>query len=445
VAAPAPGALDLPTDAPVGAVEHGQRGALPPRSRLCFVADGRSPITRNWVRHFVERGDEVHLVSTFPCEAGDLRLASLSVIPVAFGSLAGGRGRSAPGAGRARGPLERWRGRLRAAAHAPVFGWVAPWEMRRHVARARALIQEIDPLLVHAMRIPYEGMLAAASLRESGRPLVVSVWGNDLELWAARYPLLGRLTKEVLRRATALHPDCARDLSLARAWGWDGARPAAVLPSNGGVRGSVFRPGAPDAALLARYGLPRDAAIVLNARGFRSYVRNDTFFRAMHAVRAGHPEVLFVGVGMQDNPQARRWVEEFGVADCVRLLPSVPPADMAGLLRAASVAVSPSEFDGTPNTLLETMACGALPVAGDIASVREWITDGTNGLLFDPRDPGALAAALARALSDHGLRRSAAAHNRAIVAERAEYETSMRRAETLYVDAVKAARTADRR
>jgi glycosyltransferase involved in cell wall biosynthesis len=411
------------------------------------VADGRSPITRNWLRHFVERGDQVHLLSTFPCEAGDLRLASLHVVPVAFGWLASAGGASAASKAspaRPAGPLARLRRRALKAAFGPAYGWAAPLELRRHVARARALIEEIDPLLVHAMRIPYEGMLAAAALAESARPLVVSVWGNDLELWAAHYPLMGRLTRRALRRADGLHPDCARDLALARAWGWDDARPSAVLPGNGGVRGTVFRRGPADAALLARYGLPRDATIVLNARGFRSYVRNDTYFAAMPEVRERHPDVLFVGVGMRDQAQARRWTDELGLTDCVRLLPPVPPDDMAGLFRAAAVAVSPAQFDGTPNTLLEAMACGAFPVAGDIASVREWIDNGVNGLLFDPSDPAALVTALVRALDDDALRADAAARNQALVAERAEYERSMRRAEALYVETVKAARTAER-
>ena len=32
--------------------------------------------------------------------------------------------------------------------------------------------------------------------------------------------------------------------------------------------------------------------------------------------------------------------------------------------------------DGTPNTLLEGMACGCLPVAGDLDSIREWLKPG---------------------------------------------------------------------
>ncbi len=51
--------------------------------RILFYADGRSPTTLNWLRHWIKRGDEVHLVSSFPCETPP-GLASFQVVPVAF-------------------------------------------------------------------------------------------------------------------------------------------------------------------------------------------------------------------------------------------------------------------------------------------------------------------------------------------------------------------------
>jgi glycosyltransferase involved in cell wall biosynthesis len=107
---------------------------------------------------------------------------------------------------------------------------------------------------------------------------------------------------------------------------------------------------------------------------------------------------------------------------------------MADLFRLACVTVSPSLHDGTPNTLLEAMACGCFPVAGDIESVREWITDGVNGLLCDPTDADALGRALIRALGDRQLRESARPHNARLIAERADYDKIMKQAEELYLE-----------
>jgi hypothetical protein len=57
--------------------------------RLLFVADGRSPIALNWLRYFVERGDEVYLASTFACQP-EIRLAGLEIVPVAFSGVKSG-------------------------------------------------------------------------------------------------------------------------------------------------------------------------------------------------------------------------------------------------------------------------------------------------------------------------------------------------------------------
>ena len=52
---------------------------------------------------------------------------------------------------------------------------------------------------------------------------------------------------------------------------------------------------------------------------------------------------------------------------------------------------------------LEAMAAGLPVVAAHTAAVPEVVPDGVAGLLVPPRDPGALAAALVRLLTDRPL------------------------------------------
>ena len=94
--------------------------------------------------------------------------------------------------------------------------------------------------------------------------------------------------------------------------------------------------------------------------------------------------------------------------------------------------VSPAIHDGTPNSLLEALACGCFPIAGDLESIREWIQPEVNGLLVDPGDPAALAAAILRGLNDPALRQRAAQANAKIIAERAEYGANMQKAAGFY-------------
>ncbi|HKP13432.1 MAG TPA: glycosyltransferase family 4 protein, partial [Blastocatellia bacterium] len=200
--------------------------------------------------------------------------------------------------------------------------------------------------------------------------------------------------------------------------------------------------GAACAALRRRLNVAEDAPVIINPRGARGYVRNDVFFAAMPLVLNRHPNAVFLCVAMQGNAMAERWAEQFGVAASVRPLPPVARGEMADLFRLSRVAVSPSLHDGTPNTLLEAMASGCLPVAGDIESVREWVEDGVNGLLCDATSVESLAAAMIRGLDDEALRQAARNRNARLIAERAEYNMVMRRAEAFYHEAIERKREA---
>lgn len=387
---------------------------------ILFVADGRSPTTINWIRHFTETGHRVHLVSTFACSPLP-GLSGFDVIPVAFsGAKSASQASGAP-----RGPL--W-GAATLGLRTTLRRWLGPLTVARAADRLRKIIQSARPDLVHAMRIPFEGMLAADAL--AGPPLVVSVWGNDFTLHAPSTPLMRHYTRWTMQVADALHTDCRRDMRLAAGWGFDLSQPTLVAPGNGGIRTDVFSP--PDTLPVA--------PVVFNPRGFRAYVRNDNFFKAIPLVLKERPDARFVCSGMAGEPQVLRWVDELGIGAVVDLLHPMPHAEMAARYRAAQVLVSPSTHDGTPNTLLEGMACGCLPVAGDLESIREWITDGQNGLLVDSNDPASIAAGILRALNQPALRNQAAQLNAGLVAERAEYTRNMARAEVFYQKVVNARR-----
>ena len=399
--------------------------------RLLFVADGHSPIALNWIAYFVEAGDEVHLLSTFPCRP-ELELSSLNVVPVAFSGVGmwlrarRGKTSSRPSIGVAR--MIGLRDFLR--------HWLGPLTLPWATEQARRVIEEVQPNLVHAMRIPFEGILAAAA--HPFAPLLLSVWGNDFTLQATSTPVMSLLTRRALTRADALHTDCHRDLNLAHSWGFPGCRPGLVLPGGGGVCPEVFHPGEPDMTALegSLAAVLRDISpgtpVVVNPRGFRAYVRNDTFFKAIPRILQEHPGAVFLCPAMAGEAQAEGWIERLDLGAAVRLLPMLSQVEMAAVFRRAQVTVSPTEHDGTPNTLLEAMACGCFPVVGDLESIREWIEDGINGLLVDAGDPEALAQSVVRALSGDKLRAQATKRNLRLIAERATYLEVMAEAEAFY-------------
>jgi len=375
--------------------------------KILYVVDARSPIATNWIRHFVNHGNEIHIASTFQCSL-DFPIKSLEITPVAFSAVKKASQRPGTASARTVG--------LRTA----IRQWFGPLTIRRASQRLREYIQRIKPDLIHAMRIPYEGMMSADAY--SGIPLIVSIWGNDFTLHAPSTALMSHYTRWTMQVADALHADCHRDIRLAHKWGLSQEKPTLVSPGNGGIRSDVFYPAEK----------PVEEPVIINPRGFRPYVRNDLFFKAIPLVLAKYPNAKFVCALMAGDTQAQAWIRELNIAHAVELLAPMPHFEMANIFRRAQIVISPSVHDGTPNTLLEGIACGCFPVAGDLESIREWITPHENGLLFDSTNPQSIADALVSAIENKNLRSKAAGLNQEMISARAEYSQNMLKAERFY-------------
>jgi hypothetical protein len=303
-------------------------------------------------------------------------------------------------------------------------------DVRRTRRRLSSLLADLAPAVVHALRIPFEGVAAASAISD-GVPLAVSVWGNDFTLNAVRSRWLGRETYKVMQRTDLLFADSARDLRLASArWGFDSRRFHCWAPGNGGVDSRYFFPGQPRSETAAALGVPRGARVLVNPRGLRGYIRTREFLRALPVVQKALPEAFAICLGVDAGTAAL--LAPPSVMSMLRCLPAVQHPMLGEIFRLAEISVSPSEHDGTPNTLIEAMACGCLPVAGDIESVREWVDPGVNGLLFNPRDPASIAEAILGGLTDEGLRMRARKSNPETVTTRANRRSVAEAARAAY-------------
>jgi len=390
--------------------------------KLCFIADYASPTAVAWIAHFAQRGHEVHVISTHIC---NLRTAGVRVH-----NLMTEREQTARSVlrGSALGGIN-----LSSLAGRSLMGlWqsvILPIRIGAYARAARRIVLQIQPDLVHCLRIPIEGEIGSLI---DFCPIVFSIWGNDFTLYAQRSRFHRAMTRHALSRAAALLADCQVDIMRATNFGLRSSVPVLVVPGGGGVKPDQFFRGPGPAGLRARLGIPSDAPVVLSSRGVRAYVRHDTFFAALPLVCRRFPDVRFVCVGLKGWASAENWVSRYKLQRNVILTPPWAQSELPDLYRQASAFISLTEHDGTPNSLLEAMACGCLPICGDLPSIREWISDKENGLLVDPSRADEVGAALTRALVDRDLRAKASGINARIVAERATYPSCMSPVEELY-------------
>ena len=346
--------------------------------RILYVADAASVHTQRWAVAFRDLGAEVAVASFRPAVIDGVAVHRL---PTA-------------GLGRA--------------------GYLLALPALRQISR------RFRPDVVHAQYLTSYGFLAAVARL---RPLVVTAWGSDVLVSPQTSRLARWCVGHALRAADAVTTVAEHMNAAVIALGAPAERVQAV-PF--GVDTSLFRPPAvaPPAPPPLR---------LISTRNFAPVYSLHTLIEAARLLQArGQPLALdLVGQGPLEA-ELRAQVQAAGLQAATTFHGHVGHPQLVALLGAAQVFVSSAVSDGNNVSLNEAMACGCLPVATAIPANAQWIEHGRNGLLFPPGDAPALAEALTRAAGDAAWRRAAAAENRAIVEQRADWHGSVQRMQGLY-------------
>jgi len=188
-------------------------------------------------------------------------------------------------------------------------------------------------------------------------------------------------------------------------------------------------------------GIAADAPVVAGIFRLQPEKRPGYFVECVARLRQRVPglRVLMAGVGPLETA-VRAKVAELGLGAVVLMLGQRP--DVPRLLAASDVLLLVSDWEGTPNILLEAQHCGCVPVATDAGGSAEALDPGRSGVLVGLNDVEGTVAAVAELLGDPGKRRHMADAGRAFVAEkfdpRALHEGNLRLYRAALADAPRA-------
>jgi glycosyltransferase involved in cell wall biosynthesis len=116
--------------------------------------------------------------------------------------------------------------------------------------------------------------------------------------------------------------------------------------------------------------------------------------------------VLLAGVGSLEDA-VRSTISDLNLEATLSLLGQ--RADVPELLSLGDVLLLTSDWEGTPNVVLEAQHAGCVPVATDAGGTREALVDGVTGVLVDVNDRDGLVRAVADLLQNSDRRRRMAA------------------------------------
>lgn len=254
-----------------------------------------------------------------------------------------------------------------------------------------------------------------------GHPYALVLHGAEVTV-PGRLPGASAVLRRVLRGARLVVAAGGYPLAEAeRAAGR--SLPNVVVPP--GVDVDRFQPLDPGerAAARDRFGLPRDATLVLGLSRLVPRKGFDVLLRAAATLAPDRPQlrVAVAGAG-RDADRLRRVAA--GAGSPVAFLGRVPDADLPALYGCADVFAmlcrnrwAGLEQEGFGIVFLEAAAAGVPQVAGRSGGSHEAVEHGVTGLVVDrPGDPAAASEALARLVDDAAERRvmGEAARRRAV-------------------------------
>jgi glycosyltransferase involved in cell wall biosynthesis len=269
----------------------------------------------------------------------------------------------------------------------------------------------VRPDIVHA-----HALHQAARLRVGPIPVVINLPGPPNPRYSAD-----------LRKADSLVADGWAAANLPATLG----TPVERLPK--GVDADRFRPDGP--SLRERLGLAGKRVVLTIARLVP--IKNvQRLLDAMALVRGRVADAHLVIVGDGSEAGAlRESAAGLGIADAVTFAGYVPHTETPDFYRAADVFALSSDFDNSPNVVLEAMASALPVVTTDVGGVRELVADRTGatpGAIVVTKNPAAIAGAVEQFLNAPDVARAAGAFNRTRAMTEFSWRTSALRLLDVY-------------
>jgi glycosyltransferase involved in cell wall biosynthesis len=313
--------------------------------------------------------------------------------------------------------VDAWGGRLISLEKSPGIRLSA-------FRRLRAILQEIDPDIVHTHQIGtlfYAGP-AAASLGKVRTRVVHTEHGREPYTNSARRRWLGRLAGLHAQRFFCLTHDMAAELVTNRI-----VPKRKVQVIDNGIDIDRLADRGDPAAQRRSLEIPPDSLVIGSIGRLVEIKRHDVLIRAFAELRREVPDAHLVIVG--DGPRKDELlslVGQLNLEPSVHLVGYQPQAWKFLYIMDCFALTSRSE--GMPQAVLEAAIAGLPIVATRVGGLPEVIENGRTGILVEPSDPVAMTQALLSVLRDPDTARAMGQ----AVRERVESRFHVRRMARVY-------------
>ena len=306
--------------------------------------------------------------------------------------------------------VDLWRGKTVYRPRFRLLPGMAPARNASSVATAvlplaRKLHAQKPFDLVDAQFFWPDGPAAMEIANALGLPFSIKARGADIHYWTGIPGCREQIIEAAQKAAGLLAVSEAMRADIA-ALGVDASK---ISVHRTGIDRTHFAvPAEPKSALRERLPLPKDGALLVSVGAL--IPRKGQSFAIEAIAQLPETRLALIGDG-EDRSMLEKLPSDFGIADRVHFLGTLPHPEIATYLQAADAAVLPSSSEGLANAWIEALACGTPLVITDSGGAREVmsgpaagrivernadaIAEGVRGVLASPVDRDSVARTVA--------------------------------------------------
>ncbi len=291
----------------------------------------------------------------------------------------------------------------------------------KNMGRVKKVLRSLKPELVHSHYATGYGLWGTMAARV---PLVVTVWGTDVEDALKGRFMIRPVVRRALRRARMV--TSPSKYLMDRTIGLEASVAGKIVQVPFGVA-------IPEISTIKLVKDIEGVIHVIYAKTYRPAYAPEIALEAFAlACREDRRLRLTMIGGGPMQRMLRELAEKLGISERANIRGWQDTQETSRLIESADIMLMPSRRESFGVSALEASAKGVPVVASKVGGLPEIIEDNVNGLLVPPEDVGACREAILKLAADRQLRQRMGQAGQQMAREKYDFEKCLDRMEEVY-------------
>ena len=319
------------------------------------------------------------------------------------------------------------------------MGMLDGWQISRIVHKEKVDIVNIQSLSGFSIPVFFAIIFMKFTHFRKEPPIVCNAWGYIERMWWEK-----RMERYVVKKARCIQTSSHKTAVIYLS-DYD-VSPSKIEVFSWGIDLNTFKIGYTDEVqkICQKLGLNQQDKIVFHNRHLHPMYKVEKIIEIIPNVIAVNQNIkfLFIRGNMYDpkyEKQLHNIVESLGIESYVTFIPEyVSPKEMAILLNASLATISKSTpYDQLAASILESMACGAIPIISDYEGYKPWLQEGKNVFFVADGNEAKYAENILRLASNGKIYKGMRENNVGLVKQIADSDKCLRRMEDILKKALR--------